>query len=76
MKTLHETTYQGRQGQHAILIGLTRGPFKSYGKAAFTPETPGQRLVKGKLVDVEPCVEDRVNTLVTATCSALRDRLR
>jgi hypothetical protein len=30
-----------------------RGPFKSYGKAAFTPLVPAQRLVKGRLVPVK-----------------------
>lgn len=33
--------------------GNHQGPFKTYGKTAFTPEVPGQRLVKGKLVDVK-----------------------
>ena len=51
-----------------------RGPFKEYGKQAFTPEVPPQVLRGGRLVPT--ATEDGVNSLLRATCRALDGRRR
>jgi hypothetical protein len=37
-----------------LLLRRTPGPFKTYGKAAFTPEVAPQVLVRGRLVPACP----------------------